>query len=91
MRRQLDSDEPGEASGPEIPGQWQCGAADIGWAFLERHGCLCRQKIALVSALRGVLDCVDKPGGTLRSITPESIIQARATVARVETKKKGHI
>jgi len=38
----------------------------------------------LLAALEQILACVDRPGGSIRTITPEAIIASRAAIAKAK-------
>lgn len=43
----------------------------------EEHNRLVNSSAALVAAIDGILACVDRPGGTIRTISADAIIAAR--------------
>ncbi len=99
-REYLENDERGFPSGPVLPGQWVCesfGGGALG--FIERHGCLRRQKIALVSLVElHANQCGEWSArmGTAGNAEEAAAykrdeVTARELLAKVSAKKPGHI
>ena len=74
------------SDGPHVPGSYKIhhlGTRQwVATQVTERDSSLIASAPDLYAALAAVVACVDRPGGSIRTVTAEAIIEARAALKR---------